>query len=367
MEEWHVLIDGEPISASIFDFGLYFFHNANELLQRGTGPYFYLPKMESYLEARLWNEIFITAQQQLAVPMGSIRATVQIDTILAAFEMNEILWELREHSAGLSYARLNYLSSVIRRFASDVGMVLPDREEVTMSTHFMHSYSNLCIKTSHRRGVSVMGGMSALIPIQNDRVANEQALASAHADKEYVARAGYDGTSVAHPGLVSVATEVFNRLIPMANQIDKQLPDFNPTAADLLQIPTGDITEFVVRQNVAVGLGYIEAWLRGIGSVPLFNLMEDAATAEVARAQLWQWVHHHARLDDGREVTVELVEETIRAELTGVKHVVGMERYRAYMRAAELLREVVQSESFTEFLTLTVYPRLIEREHYPMC
>jgi malate synthase len=366
MEERHVLIDGEPISASIFDFGFYFFHNAEELLQRGTGPYLYLSKMESYLEARLWNEIFLTAQQQFGVPVGIIKATVLVDTILAAFEMDEILWELREHSAGLSCDRRGFLFSFIKKFAGDKSIVLPDRAQVTMTTHFMRSYSNLCVKICHRRRVSSIGCMSALIPIEADPVANERAISSVQADKEREARDGHDGTRVAHPGLVPVAMEAFDRVIPTANQIDLQLHDFNPTSADLLQLPTGNVTEAGVRLNVAVGLGYVEALLRGIGCGPLFNLMEDTSTAEISHAQLWQWVHHHAKLDDGRGVTVEFVEEMIKAELMSVKPQVGMERYRAYMRAAEMMREIVRAEGCTEFLALTAYPRIIEREHYPM-
>jgi malate synthase len=322
--------------------------------------------MESYLEARLWNEIFLTAQQQLGVPAGFIKATVLVDSILAAFEMDEILWELREYSAGLSCGRRGLLFSFIKKFASDESIVLPDRAQVTNTTHFMHSYSKLCVKTCHRRRVSSIGCMSSLIPIEDDPVANERAISSVQADKEREARYGHDGTCVAHPGLVPVAMDAFNHVMPKANHIDMQLPDFNPTAADLLQLPTGNVTEAGVRLNIAVGLGYVEALLRGIGRVPLFNQMEDAATAEVSCAQLWQWVHHHAKLDDGRKVTVEFVEETIKAELTSVKPQVGMERYRAYMRAAELMREIVRAEGFTEFLASTAYPRIIEREHYPM-
>ena len=365
MEERHLLIDGEPLSASIFDFGLYFFHNAKQLLPRGTGPYFYLPKMENHLEARLWNEIFTEAQRQIAIPVGSIKATVLIETILAAFEMDEILWELREHSAGLNCGRWDYIFSFIKKFAGNENVILPDRAQVTMTTHFMRSYSKLCIKTCHHRGVSAMGGMSALIPIRNDPEANERALAGVRADKEREATDGHDGTWVAHPGLVPVAMEIFNRVMPQPNQIHKQFPDLSVMAADLLQIPTGNITEAGLRQNVAVGLGYVEAWLRGIGCVPLFNLMEDAATAEISRAQLWQWIHHHAKFEDERAVTFDLVESAITDELNRVKALVGMEQYRAYRRAAELLREMLQTASFTEFLTLAAYPRVLEREHYP--
>ncbi len=319
LEERHLIVDGGPMSGSLFDFGLYAFHNAKELLARGSGPYFYLPKMESHLEARLWNDVFIKAESELGIPAGSIKATVLIETILASFEMDEILWELKEHSAGLNCGRWDYIFSFIKKFAGDTSVLLPDRGQVTMTTHFMRSYSKLCIKTCHRRKVSAMGGMSAFIPIKSDPVANDRALTQVRADKEREATDGHDGTWVAHPGLVPVALEVFDRVMPQPNQIEKQLPDFHATAADLLQVPEGSITEAGVRQNVAVGLGYVEAWLRGIGCVPLFNLMEDAATAEISRAQLWQWVHHDAVMDDGLPVTVAMVDEVIADELNRAK------------------------------------------------
>src|SRR5882757_4303202 len=273
MVEEHISVDGAPLSASIFDFGLYFFHNAKELLARGSGPYFYLPKMESHLEARLWNDIFIHAQQQLGIPQGSIRATVLIETILATFEMDEILYELRDHSAGLNCGRWDYIFSFIKKTAGDYSILLPDRSLVTMTTHFMRSYSKLAIKTCHHREIHAMGGMSAFIPIKSDAEANDRALTQVRADKEREASDGHDGTWVAHPGLVPIANVVFNRLMPGPNQIEKKLDDYTTTAADLLQVPQGEITEAGVRQNVAVGLGYVEAWLRGIGCVPLFNLM----------------------------------------------------------------------------------------------
>src|ERR1700754_923442 len=315
LEERHLWIDGEPMSGSLFDFGLYAFHNAKELLARGSGAYFYLPKMESHLEARLWNDVFIKAEGELGIPAGSIKGTVLIETILATFEMDEILWELKDHSAGLNCGRWDYIFSFIKKFAGDESVLLPDRGQVTMTTHFMRSYSKLCIKTCHRRQVSAMGGMSAFIPIKTDPVANEKALVQVRADKEREATDGHDGTWVAHPGLVPIALEVFNRVMPQPNQIDKKLTDFTTTAADLLEVPAGEITEAGLRQNVAVGLGYVEAWLRGIGCVPLFNLMEDAATAEISRAQLWQWVHHAAHLEDGRLVTAALCDAYIEEEL----------------------------------------------------
>ena len=362
LEERHVLVDGEPMSASIFDFGLYFFHNANELLARGSGPYFYLPKMESHLEARLWNDIFVHAQQKIGLPGGTIKATVLIETILAAFEMDEILYELREHSAGLNCGRWDYIFSFIKKFSVDAQAVLPDRAQVTMTTHFMRSYSRLAIKTCHRRNVHAMGGMSAYIPVKTDPVANEKAIAQVCADKEREAGDGHDGTWVAHPGLVPVAMEVFDRLMPQPNQIARQLPDYNPTAADLLQVPDGQITEAGLRQNVAVGLGYLEAWLRGIGCVPLFNLMEDAATAEISRAQLWQWVHNRVKLSDGRVVDAALVEAAIANELSGQKSKVDQERYAAYEKAANLMRDLVLAPQFTEFLTLPAYERVLKDE-----
>jgi malate synthase len=359
LEERHLLVDGEPMSGSLFDFGLYAFHNAKELLARGSGPYFYLPKMESHLEARLWNDVFIKAEGELGIPAGSIKATVLIETILASFEMDEILWELKDHSAGLNCGRWDYIFSFIKKFAGDTSVLLPDRGQVTMTTHFMRSYSKLCIKTCHRRQVSAMGGMSAFIPIKNDPAANEKALTQVRADKEREASDGHDGTWVAHPGLVPVALEVFNRVMPKPNQIEKQLPDYHATADDLLQVPEGTITEAGVRQNVAVGLGYVEAWLRGIGCVPLFNLMEDAATAEISRAQLWQWVHHHAVMDDGLPVTVEMVDAVIADELELVKEKVDAQRYTAYVQAAELMRELVRAPRFMDFLTVPAYERVL--------
>ena len=329
------------MSGSLFDFGLYCFHNAKELLTRGSGPYFYLPKMESHLEARLWNDAFcLKTEAKLGIPAGSIKGTVLIETILGAFEMDEILWELKDHSAGLNCGRWDYIFSFIKKFAGDKSVLLPDRGQVTMTTHFMRSYSKLAIKTCHRRGVSAMGGMSAFIPIKTDPVANETALTQVRAAKEREATDGHDGTWVAHPGLVPVALEVFDRVMPSPNQIGKQLPDYRATAEDLLRVPEGQITEAGLRQNVAVGLGYVEAWLRGIGCVPLFNLMEDAATAEISRAQLWQWVHHGARLDDGRAVDVAMIEAAIADELARAKEAVDAKRYSAYERAADLMRRV---------------------------
>ena len=364
LEERHILVDGEAMSGSIFDFGLYFFHNAKELLARGSGPYFYLPKIESHLEARLWNDVFIRAQKQIGLPQGTIKATVLIETILATFEMNEILYELRDHSAGLNCGRWDYIFSFIKKFSNDPHAVLPDRGQVTMATHFMRSYSRLAIKTCHRRNVHAMGGMSAFIPIKSDPVANEKALAQVRVDKEREAGDGHDGTWVAHPGLVPIAMEIFDRLMPGANQIAKHLPDYHPTAADLLQVPDGKITDAGLKQNVAVGLGYVEAWLRGIGCVPLFNLMEDAATAEISRAQLWQWVHHAAKLADGRTVEIALVEDIISDELAKQKAAVDDTRYAAYEKAATLMRELIRAPKFIDFLTLPAYQRVLKEEKF---
>ncbi len=359
LPEQHMLVDGEAISGSLFDFGLYLFHNAAELRARGSGPYFYLPKLESHLEARLWNDIFVFAQDRLSLPQGTIRATVLIETILATFEMDEILYELRDHSAGLNCGRWDYIFSFIKKFAADRTVLLPDRSQVTMATHFMRSYSKLAIKTCHHREISAMGGMSAFIPIKTDPAANERALSQVRTDKEREAGDGHDGTWVAHPGLVPVALEVFNRLMPGANQIERKRDDYSVTAADLLQIPSGDITEPGLRQNVAVGLGYVEAWLRGIGCVPLFNLMEDAATAEISRAQLWQWVHHGAVLSDGRAVTAELVNGAIDDELANAQ---GTLHQQTRERAADLLRELIRSDRFTDFLTLPAYQSVLQAE-----
>jgi malate synthase len=362
LEERHLFVDGEPMSGSIFDFGLYAFHNASELLARGSGPYFYLPKMESHLEARLWNDIFIRAQKQLGIPQGTIKGTVLIETILASFEMDEILFELRDHSAGLNCGRWDYIFSFIKKFSTDPRAVLPDRGQVTMTTHFLRSYSKLAIKTCHNRNVHAMGGMSAFIPIKSDPVANDKAIAQVRADKEREASDGHDGTWVAHPGLVPVALEIFDRLMPQPNQIFKQLPDYNPTAEDLLQVPKGEITGAGLKQNVAVGLGYVEAWLRGIGCVPLFNLMEDAATAEISRAQLWQWVHHKATLTDGRLVSVDLIESTVVDELAQQRKVVDAARYSAYEKAGDLMLELVRAPRFIDFLTLPAYERILAEE-----
>ena len=303
LDEKHYRIDGRPISGSLFDFGLFFFHNAKALIDKGTGPYFYLPKLESHLEARLWNDVFCFAQDELGIPRGTIRATVLIETILAAFEMDEILYELREHSSGLNCGRWDYIFSFIKKFSAHPEFVLPDRSLVTMEAHFLSSYVELLIQTCHRRGIHAMGGMAAQIPIRNDAAANEEALEKVRRDKLREVRAGHDGTWVAHPGLVPIAKQIFDQYMPEPNQIAKPRIDRTITAKDLLEVPTGEITEKGLRWNIDVGLQYLASWLGGSGCVPIYNLMEDAATAEICRAQVWQWVRHGARMSDGQVVT----------------------------------------------------------------
>ena len=361
LPEAHVIVDGGPMSGSLFDFGLYFFHNAKELLARNTGPYFYLPKMESHLEARLWNEVFVHGQAKLGVPKGSIKATVLIETILAAFEMDEILYELKDHSAGLNCGRWDYIFSTIKKFAEDPKCVMPDRAQVTMTAHFLRSYSLHLIKTCHRRNVHAMGGMAAQIPIRNDEAANEIAMEKVRADKLREAGDGHDGTWVAHPGLVPIAKEIFDKEMKEANQIARKRQDVHVVAADLLKVPEGTISEAGLRQNLNVGIGYLEAWLRGIGCVPLYNLMEDAATAEISRAQVWQWIRHKAKLTDGRVVDMALCNTILDEELGKLRKLVGDEAYDKgrFGDAANLFRDLIGAKQFPEFLTLPAYDRLI--------
>jgi malate synthase len=362
LPEKHVKIDGQPVSGGIFDFGLYFFHNVRELLARGSGPYFYLPKMESHLEARLWNDIFGAAQDELGVPRGSIKATVLIETILAAFEMDEILYELKDHSAGLNCGRWDYIFSCIKKFRNRPGFCLGDRALVTMTTHFMKSYAELLIKTCHRRNIHAMGGMAAQIPIKNDPVANEEAFAKVRADKEREATYGHDGTWVAHPGLVPVAKEVFDRIMPAPNQIaTKKREDVHSTAADLVHFePEKPITEKGLRNNISVGIQYIGAWLAGQGAVPIFNLMEDAATAEISRSQVWQWMRSDKGvLDDGRKVTKEMVASLMREEQAKIRELLGPAYGQGrYEDAATIFAELVNRDDFVEFLTLPAYERI---------
>ena len=357
LPEKHILVAGEPMSGALFDFALFFFHNAKELVARGTGPYFYLPKIESHLEARLWNDVFLHAQAKLGLAKGTIRATVLIETILAAFEMDEILYELRDHSAGLNCGRWDYIYSFIKKFAEDPHCVMPDRGQVTMSAHFLRSYSLLLIKTCHRREIHAVGGMAAQIPIRDDPEANEAAMEKVRDDKRREAGDGHDGTWVAHPGLVAIAKEIFDREMPQPNQIARKRQDVHVTAADLLKVPEGTITEAGLRQNLNVGIGYIEAWLRGIGCVPLYNLMEDAATAEISRAQVWQWIRHGAKLEDGRKTDAALCRAVLDEELAKLRETVGEEAYRRgrYEDAAKLFRELIEAPTFTEFLTIPAY------------
>jgi malate synthase len=361
--EKHLLVDGAPVAGGLFDFGLYFFHNASELIGRGTGPYFYLPKLESHLEARIWNDAFKVAQEELGLPQGTIRATVLIETIPAAFEMDEILYELRDHSAGLNCGRWDYIFSCIKKFRNKPDFLLADRALITMTTHFMRSYSLLCIKTCHRRNTFAMGGMAAQIPVKDNPEANEEAFAKVRADKEREARDGHDGTWVAHPGMVELALDAFNAAMPQPNQIDRKPDDVRVTARDLLDFgPSEPITENGLRTNVSVGVQYLEAWLRGHGAVPLFNLMEDAATAEISRAQVWQWIRHpRGVLSDGRKVTKELFRSMLEEEVAKVKTQIGEERFAGskFNRAAELFDKITTDDrAFAEFLTLPGYDEL---------
>ena len=354
LDEKHFLVEGKPISASLFDFGLFFFHNAAFLLSKGTGPYFYLPKMESHLEARLWNDVFCLAQDELGIPRGSIRATVLIETILAAFEMDEILYELRDHSAGLNCGRWDYIFSFIKKFRAHPEFVLPDRSLVTMERHFLSSYVELLIQTCHRRGIHAMGGMAAQIPIRNDAAANEQALEKVRRDKLREVKAGHDGTWVAHPGLVPVAKEIFDKYMPEPNQISAQRTSRAVEAKDLLDVPTGDITDEGLRWNIDVGLQYLHSWLQGSGCVPIYNLMEDAATAEICRAQVWQWIKHGAHLKDGRVVTAGMVKEIIHHRAGEL----GAGKDEKLRQAAKVLEDLTTSVDFAEFLTLASYDLL---------
>ena len=358
LDEKHVTVDGRRVAGGIFDFALFMFHNANELLARGAGPYLYLPKVESHLEARLWNEMFVTTQNHLGLAQGTIKATVLIETILAAFEMDEILWELREHSAGLNAGRWDYIFSCIKKFKNDREFCLADRARVTMTAPFMRAYALLLLKTCHRRGAPAIGGMSALIPIKNDPVKNEQAMAGIIEDKRRDAEDGYDGGWVAHPGLVEPAMKEFLAVLgDKPNQFEKQLPDFEASAADLLDFrPEQPITEDGLRMNINVGIHYLGAWLAGDGCVPIHNLMEDAATAEISRSQVWQWIRSpKGVLDDGRKVTAELVRKLVPEELAKIKAAGFLGKFD---RAAEIFTQMSTQEAFAEFLTLPLYEEL---------
>lgn len=358
--ERHMQVDGSPVSASLFDFGLYCFHNASALIQRGTAPYFYLPKIESHWEARLWNDVFVLAQKEMGIPSGTIRATVLIETILAGFEMDEILYELRDHSAGLNCGRWDYIFSFIKKFKEKPEFVLPDRAQVTMDKAFLKAYVELLIKTCHRRGIHAMGGMAAQIPIKNDPAANEAALEKVRADKLREVKAGHDGTWVAHPALVEVALQTFNAHMKGANQLYVMRQDVDIRAQDLLAVPAGDITEMGLRMNVNIGILYLEAWLRGTGCVPIYHLMEDAATAEISRTQVWQWVRHGALMKNGARVTAESVKEVVGQEMEKIRSMVGEERFYKgqFQRAAGLFEDMTTRRDCPDFLTLVAYDYL---------
>ena len=357
LEERHLEVGGKPVSGSLFDFGLYFFHNAKRLLEKGSGPYFYLPKLESHLEARLWNDVFNYAQDSLGVPRGTIRATVLIETILAAFEMEEILYELRDHSSGLNAGRWDYIFSIIKKFRNRPDFVLPDRAQVTMTVPFMRAYTELLVKTCHRRGAHAMGGMAAFIPSRRDAEVNRVALAKVKEDKDREALAGFDGTWVAHPDLVATATEAFDTVLgERPNQLEKQRPEVAVTSAQLIdmKVPDSSITENGLRLDVSVGIQYIESWLRGVGAAAINNLMEDVATAELSRSQVWQWIRHASRLSEGPRVTDDLVREIADDELAKVRERLGEELWAKgrFAEARKVFEEVALSESFPAFLTL---------------
>ena len=353
MEEKHLLLEGEPLSASFFDFGLYLFHNRRK-------PYFYLPKMESYHEAKLWSDVFVHAEDTLRLTRGTIRATVLIETITAAFQMDEILSVMRDHIVGLNCGRWDYIFNFIKRFAAHKQFVMPDRGSVTMLSHFLRSYSQLLIKTCHRRKAHAMGGMAAQIPIKGDEAANKFAMEKVAADKKREAEDGHDGTWVAHPGLVDVARLIFDRYMPMANQLDKSRSEVNVTAKDLLDVPTGAITEEGITKNINIGILYLRSWLSGNGCVPLHNLMEDAATAEISRAQLWQWRHHKARTIDNKIIDDEFMMEFMKQETMRLVGEMGRDKY--LHDASLLFRDMVMSPVLDEFLTTKAYDLVLQYE-----
>ena len=357
--EKHILIDGKPIPGGILDFALFFFHNAKELIKRGSGPYFYLPKMQSHLEARLWNSIFVDAQKELGLPKGTIKATVLVETIWGTFEMDEILYELRDHIVALNCGRWDYIFSCIKTLKDRSDWIVPDRLQVTMDKHFLDSYSKLLCETTHKRGAQAMGGMAAFIPVKNNEELNQQIFAKVRADKLREVKNGHDGTWVAHPGLVQIAMDVFNQNMPEPNQVGKKFK-YGIKAADLLKCPEGQITEAGLRNNINVGIGYVEAWLNGNGCVPLHNLMEDAATAEISRTQVWQWLKHGATMADGRKVSRELVLQVLDQELAAYRKELGDERYYKgrFAEAAGIFARMSTASDCVEFLTLPAYEYL---------
>ena len=363
LPEKHFVVDGEQVSGSLFDFGLYFFHNCHRLLEKGSGPYFYLPKLESYLEARLWNDVFNFSEDAMSVPRGAIKATVLIETILAAFEMEEILYELREHSAGLNAGRWDYIFSIIKKFRDRPGLVLPDRAQITMTVPFMRAYTELLVMTCHRRGAQAIGGMAAFIPSRRDPAVNERALTQVREDKIREANAGFDGTWVAHPDLVSVARAEFDKVLgEKPNQLGRRRDDVTVSAAELIdfKVPGGQITESGLRNNVSVALQYLASWLRGTGAVGIFNLMEDAATCEISRSQIWQWIRQEARLAEGAMIDRALVEKICSEELDKIKESIGADAFAngRFDQALEIFKQVALAEEFAEFLTIPAYGQL---------
>lgn len=357
LEEKNIKINGKNASGSLIDFGIFFFRNANQLIENGSGPYFYLPKLEHYNEAKWWNEVFNFSQDYLKIPRGTIKATVLIETITAAFQMHEILFELKEHSSGLNCGRWDYIFSYIKKFRNLPEFLVPDRDQVTMTTPFMSAYSKLVIKVCHQRNVHAMGGMAAQIPVKNNEAENEIAYAKVRADKEREVKNGHDGTWVAHPGLVKVAKDIFDEYMPSPNQIDKKFDEYQISEADLLEIPKGTITEKGVRKNINVGILYIESWLMGVGAAALYNLMEDAATAEISRTQIWQWLKNEAKLDDGRTLLPEMILNWQVEELQKIKEYVGEKRFTSgkFELATEIFNGIVLNDRFVEFLTLEAY------------
>jgi malate synthase len=369
LEEKHIEIDGDPISGSLLDFGLYFFHNAKTLLKKGSGPYFYLPKLENYKEARLWDDVFVFSQNYCGVPYGSVKATVLVETILASFQLNEILWELRDHSAGLNCGRWDYIFSFIKKFRNIPGQIFPDRSQVTMTVPFMRAYTQLVIQTCHKRGAHAMGGMAAQIPVKGNEEANALAMAKVRADKLREVRDGHDGTWVAHPGLVPMAKQIFDAYMKTPNQIHIKREDFSCTEKELLELPGGTITEEGLRHNINVGILYLESWLRGNGAAALYNLMEDAATAEICRTQVWQWLQNKSKLNDGRAITHTLYEDLRDDEIEKIQHAVGSRAYQEgkFTQAICIFNKLVVQDKWEDFLTLPAYDLILSNDEKKVC